>query len=196
MRIESIITYISAIVWLFPPIRQYKTKYFLFFLILALKNSFNEAALHMNFSNPLTIDLIAAYLILASLVWRKISLKSLIIFLTGLLLLIIAGNYLTLFGIVSLKVILSSILVFIFSKDTILSFHKTAKINLFYLMLTFYEITIVIKFIDYITFAKIGVIYFNITTAFELLIGVFFIIYNSANSPSFKLFRSGIENLL
>lgn len=188
MVIPYIIYYISVIVWLFPPLRQYRTKYFSFFLILALSDPFSSFFYHLLKIYPIRIYLIITFLLIVSVTYKNKSVRQIVLFAVILAGLVITDFYLKAAYIYDLNIFLSGILVFLFVKETILSFNKNLTINLFYLVLTLYEISVVLKFLFNIYLTNKGIVYFYTTTAFEILIGIFFIFYNVLNSPNFKLF--------
>ncbi len=188
MVIPYIIYYISIIVWLFPPLRQYRTKYFPFFLILALSDPLIFIIYHFIKINPIRIYLITTFFLIISVTYNNKSAKQKILFTLILVFLAITDYYADVSYIYIFKIFLSGILVFLFVKETILFFNKNLTINLFYLILTLYEITIVLKFLFNVNQTHRGEVYFYITSAFELFIGIFFIIYNAQNSPKLKLF--------
>lgn len=183
-----LIFYIDVAVWLIAPFRQYKTKYFAFFMILAIIDPTYPLILLFKHVNPVRIYFIADYLMIISVLFRKWQFKTIIISSLALLMVIIADIYLPLENIYLIKMTFSCILGFIFIKDTMLTFHNTYKLNLFCVILVLYEITIVIKYLDFLSFLKTGITDFYVSTAFEILIGIFFCIYNVNNSPTFKLF--------
>lgn len=195
MLIAKFISYFSIIIWFLPPLRQRNTKYFTFFLILALADPVTIILMYATKIYSIKISLIITYILIVSVLQHKNNLKHLSVLLSILVLLFVVDIYFTINEIFLVKVFLSSALVFIFLKETILYLNKDLKINLFLLILTFYEITIVTKFIIYITQLNLGVIYFYITTAFEIFIGIFFIIYNVNNSPNLRLFRENLEDI-
>ncbi len=51
-------------------------------------------------------------------------------------------------------------------------------INFFYLVLAFYEFTVLLKFLNFLIELKVEAeTYFYITTGFELLVGIFFTMF-------------------
>jgi hypothetical protein len=59
---------------------------------------------------------------------------------------------------------------------------QTGNINLFYVVLILYMLTIILKYITVIFDLSTGVIYFYLTSAFQILIALFFILYNIKDS--------------
>ncbi|MGE5435591.1 MAG: hypothetical protein ACM3O3_00060 [Syntrophothermus sp.] len=64
---------------------------------------------------------------------------------------------------------------------------KEQKINYFYIVLVLYQLTVTLKFLIIILNVNTGPYFYFITTAFEILIGIYFIFFNNINSPSIRL---------
>lgn len=196
MNVTTVIYSLSIIVWLLPPIRQHATKYFLFFLILAVCDPLYLLMIQFVSINPIKIFLVTTMLLILSVTIRKYNMKTLSLTILLISILIVVDIFFSIKEIYFFKILLSSILVFLFAKETVLVFNKTLKINLFYLILTLYEISIVLKFLSFL-FHSINesIILFYITSAFEILIGVFFCICTVDKCPKFKLFpKSYLKN--
>lgn len=189
MIIPYIVVFLSILIWFFPPIRQYKTEYFLFFLILALADPVMQLLIKL-LSFPVTrTNLIITYLLILSLIDRNKLKKNWIIVLLFFSVLLALALNLSLEEVYRVKIVLSSIILFIILKDSLLYFNKKQTINLFYLVLIFYEITIIIKFIFVASRTHAGIVYFYTTSFFEIFIGLFFCFFNKKNSPNFKLMK-------
>jgi hypothetical protein len=61
------------------------------------------------------------------------------------------------------------------------------RINLYFPVLIFYEVTIVLKYVALGFNYSIGIYFYYLTTAFEMLICLYFIFYNLQNSPLIKV---------
>ncbi len=61
------------------------------------------------------------------------------------------------------------------------------KINFFYFVLALYEFSKIAKYIILAIELKTGIIYFNLTGLFEILIGLYFVFYNENNAAKFKM---------
>ena len=192
MIIPYIVAIFSILIWLFPPVRQYKTEYFLFFLILAVADPVMLLLTKFLLFQVTRTNLIITYLLILSLLNRNRVKKNWIIALIFLLVLLTAAIDLTLEDVYRIKIILSSIILFIILKDSLLDFNKKHTIQLFYLVFILYEITIIIKFIFAATRTHTGTVYFYTTGFFEIFIGLFFCFFNKKNSPSFKLIKEPI----
>lgn len=87
----------------------------------------------------------------------------------------------------SLIIAFSRFIIFlIFIKITIHSVAATSKLNIFYLMIILEEITLVLKISAGALFSTTGIQFFIVTTAFQILIGIFFIVFRE-DSPSLQI---------
>ena len=91
-------------------------------------------------------------------------------------------------------IVLNLIIFIIFLSKAIFEVYKEDIINIFYFVICVYEISVIMKYILFITDVKTGVIFFYLTSAFEILIGIYFILYNEKNSPKIKLNMSAQKN--
>jgi hypothetical protein len=189
MIIPYILLFTSILIWLFPPFRQYKTQYFLFFLILALADPVMFLLLKLLSVEVTRTNLIITFFMILSLIDSNKLKKGWIFVFLFLLILLTAASRLPLKEVYQLKIILSCIILFFIVKDSLLYLNKHQTINLFYLVLILYEITIVIKFIYTASRTHTGSIYFYTTGFFEIFIGIFFCFYNMKNSPEYRLIR-------
>ena len=185
--IVKIISTLSTIFWLFPPLRQYKGKYFFYFLILALEDIvayFLIIALKYNY---LQVYNIVNILLLCSLIDKKIIKKYwyMIVFTTLLFLEINSlPNYKI---IISSMIVIHLIILYIFFKTTAIEYNKRNYLNTGHFVLILYEITILLKFLILLgSFAK-GEVFFYLTTAFEIMVAIFFTVYKVEESPAIKL---------
>ena len=192
MTIPYILFFISILIWFFPPFRQYKTEYFLFFLILALADPVGALLNIFLAVKPIHENLVITFLLILSLINRRKLKKNWIIITLSFLILLTAIIILPFNTMYVIKILLSSIVLFIILKNSLLYFNKNQTINLFFLILILYEITIIIKFIYTASRTHTGLVYFYTTSFFEFFIGIFFSFYNKENSPNFKLIKEEI----
>ena len=189
MIIPYIVFISSILIWFFPPFRQYKTEYFLFFLFLALAD---PIVLLLNIFlavEPIYEYLVISFLLILALINRRKLKKNWIIIILSFLILLTAIITLPLKTMSEITILLSSIVLFIILKNSLLYFNENHTINLFFLILILYEITIIIKFIYTTSRTHSGTVYFYTISFFEVFIGIFFSFYNKENSPKFKLIK-------
>lgn len=186
MELIKYITYLSSVVWLLAPIRQYKTRFFLFFLLLGLYDPIFIPAYYL-----FKVDISLLYLVGTSLLlypaffYIKDDTKFVITFFFLTVSLIVAIYFPA--NAIILQIIMHLIIFFSFLKVFIVSFSETRKISLFLLLLLSYEFSLLLKFFMYITEFEMGMIYFHITTAIQIIIGLFFLFVNEKNSPAIKI---------
>lgn len=182
MRLYHVLLYISIIVWIFPAIRQYKSNLFYYFFILAVTDPFNQ--LWFIFTKPSPNAYI--YCISSLLLYYSIDLRNqrksdnwvskLTLILTFIAALLLTTNYHL------ITAVLHVIILFKFIKIITVKLYNENKLNLFYLTLILYELTIVLKMSLIIVITETGIVFFHLTLVFEMLIAVFFIIFREDDS--------------
>jgi len=172
----NILTYLSVFIWLLPPVRQHKHFLFKYFLILGISDIiilFFYDILQTPFPN---IYIIVSYILFVALQKNKYLEKKRILFI-GLGLIVIClsffrigkNPYIYLIAILHLLIIIRILFLFVMFVA-----HKQ-EINFFYLVLAFYEFTILLKFLNFLFPLNVEAqTYFYITTGFELLVGIFY----------------------
>ncbi len=187
MLVAKIIVNVSMLIWVLTPVRQYGGRYFLFFLISALLDPMimlMHFFIHVVFFR---IYSVADFIMLITIIDFKkvVQFKYYIIALLAIT--IYLADNLTMTEIPWVIVIENIVTLYLFLKITLLYIDKRKEINIFHVVMDLYLFTLAIKFIAWVIDIRFGVLYFYITTAFEILIGIFFIFYNDNNSPKLKL---------
>jgi hypothetical protein len=177
-----IIVYISTIVWLVPPIRQYKSYFFGYFLFLASADIVVMGH-NRDFSlNPIQVYSIVCGLQLITLLTTKFSEKKSLLFITAVSLsCIVSFMFPWEYAPIHLELVSLLILVMIFRR-TFLFTARTGKINLFHMVFILYQASLFFKFLFALTNLNLGIPYFLATTSFEIFIGIFFIFYREDSS--------------
>lgn len=185
LKITYYLGYFSLILWAIAALRQYGTKYFFYFLAWASAdiatvpvrlifhsgtNFFYAPFSFLALIALLEISFIKKYWIVITIIFLAICIISLDNNVTGIPDIQMLG--------ISVSIIHFLILI-VFLKELIIPFVKENLVNIFLIALIFYEITIIAKFLDYITGFTNGYFYYIITTSFELILGLFFIIFKS-----------------
>jgi len=180
MYLASIIVYISSIAWIFPIFRQYNTKMFYFFLVLGLSDPINILCIWVLNTKPGLIYSIAALQLFYSLNLRdrkeiRLSYADLLFVVLFLLMIIFISElfYLT----TAIHILILARIVQI----VIMPLHQRSELNIFYLVLLFYEITVLIKLSVYLSGTDAGILFAYITIAFQILIAVFFTVFKENN---------------
>ena len=179
MIIPKIIWFLNIAAWLLPPFRQKGCKYFVYFLILALSDPVFQIIDMVRNSDSTSYYLVVSTLILITL-FKK---KSLLLLMIPILFLSI---YLSNPEIRIFTFLVHFIILLYFLKEFIIILGQESKILIFNLMLVLYEASVLFKF-GATYFEIAGYLFFYLTTAFEILIAIFFTVYNEKNSPVIKL---------
>jgi hypothetical protein len=169
---------IGMLVWLFPPIRQYGTRFFIFFLMLGFADI--TGALYTKYFQGSNLLI---YIIITAVAYFSIhNIKHLKKYFFYYAFMVIAA-----FGIFfrmpdmitgSLIILAFHILIMLtLFKDLLNDFFNIRSLNLFLAVLIFYEITTVTKLATLLTGSYNNYIYFGTTTAIQILLGIFFSIF-------------------
>ena len=191
MTVYQIILTLNIFVWFFPPIKQYGGKYFYYFLILALSDPLNIAirqVFHFTFYLHLILDL---FLILSLFDFRM--LKNIPFVILLILFSVGANIFLTPDSVAVLMIICDLIILTIFLKRAVLYLRDYGNINLFFFVLILYETSTISKYLILLFELPVKIIYFNLTTAFEILIALYFTFYTTDNSPKIP-FHTELKN--
>lgn len=193
MSVPYFISTVGNIAWLFIPLRQKGTTYFYYFLVLAISCVFSFID-RFFLIHPARIYLgVFFFLIISLFNFKKI--PNYVLFLIGVLIISIILPFLLSIRIITVCLIIQhAIIFFIILKRTILYSYREERINLFQFILLLYEITLVTRFMVVLHNIKTSIIYFYLTAAFGILIGIFFLFYNVENSPEFRLTSKDIAN--
>jgi hypothetical protein len=182
--ISKILFFSSVAVWLLPPFKQYGTKLFYYFLLLAI---FDPLAIIINSltRNPLPIhyNIIACYVLIVSLLDKKVIKEQKYILIVGFLFILLVFLLQTTHTqrfIVLLALQLFILAVFI--KTFIISYVFDKKILIFYLILIFYQLTIVSKYFNVLIGFADATAFFIITSIVQIIFGLFFSIYREDNT--------------
>jgi len=172
----NILTYFSAFIWLLPPVRQYKNFLFKYFLILGIADLvglFFYKILQTPFPDLYIIVSFISFIALQKNEYLKE--KKLLFIGLGLIVFFLSfyriekNQYLFLIAFVHLMIIFRILYLFV------MVVAERQAINYFYLVLAFYEFTVLLKFLNFLfEFNVDAQTYFYITTIFELLVGIFF----------------------
>ena len=189
MNIFDQLIYIGVVVWAIIPLRQYKQKYFLYFLFIAYADVITVFARFFFHSRTNFFFPTFSFLALCSLLDYKTIKKHGIILILLFFITCLIGLDNNTFGIAGYRMmatsvsIIHSFILFIFLRLFVTTFYKKQNpFNIFLLILIFSEIMYVVKFLNYLTGFTNDYLYFNLTTSFGILFGIFFIIFKSDDS--------------
>ncbi len=177
---SKFLIYLSIIVWLIPPFRQFRKSKFYFFLILALMDPIALIYFEI-FKNTISIEyyLICAYLLLTSILWNKNSSKFSYLFILGglcleLLLLVLNLNIKE--GLL-LIIFIQLVILFTFLKAFVVDYAANSKFNFFYITLIFYTLTVITKLFIVLIGLADATAFFHFTTIAQIFLGFYFSIY-------------------
>lgn len=177
-----IIVYLSALFWIFPAIRNYKTNLFLYFFILAISDPIVIAASYIIPMFGLRIYLLFSLLSIASL-RNLFSSKTLYLRILILLLLIGVTAAFTSITVAYIAIIIDHIcVVFIFLVLLLSYVSLNSKVKGYHIILLLYEISIILKVLFVVLHVELSLSYFYTTSIFEMLIAVFFSIYKETDN--------------
>lgn len=185
MSIERFIAYLSIFGWLFTPIRNFGTRYFIYFLVLAFEDPANIIILsNLHISHAKVLPLFTL-LLLYSLVEKKHKMLLVICAIVFLILTLFwdFGNQTT----ILLNGVLHIFILGIFISDFLSYFDVNLSINLFLVLLISYEFIGISKNLLWILDLSKGIVIFYIGAFLQIFLGIAFTIWNVNNSPKFKI---------
>lgn len=186
MEISRIIAQISEIIWILPILRQSKTKWFIFFLVLGILDPLTHLLRFVFIYNGNLQYILGTLLLYLSLyaVMGKKPKESDYLFVALLLI--------TWFLIPVKLMIILIIHLFIFYKIlsfTIIEAHSNDRLNVPLLVLIFYELSILIKFLPYLIKIPASDIPFFFMLFFEMGVALFFTFFRIDNPRLLINFR-------
>lgn len=172
----NILTYFSVFIWLLPPVRQYKNFLFKYFLILGIADLIGLFFFKILQTPFPDIYIIVSFLLFVALQKNEYLKKKKIIFIClGLMIILISffriekNPYIFLIAFLHLVIIFRILYLFV------MVVAQKQTINFFYLVLAFYEFTVLLKFLNFLFPLNVEAqAYFYVTTIFELVVGIFY----------------------
>jgi hypothetical protein len=186
MELLRYIGYLSLIIWVLIPIRQFGTRFFLFFLILGLLD-LTAFVLLIIFKINFELN----YLVGTSLLLYPLLTDLKNVYRFGVVSILVVAAFI-IFYYTSISPILFQMVIHLailiyFLKVLVLYYELNRKVLLFHLFLLAYEFSLILKFFVFWHELNLGLIYFYLTTIFQILIGIFFLFINEKNSPMIKV---------
>ncbi|MGE5496681.1 MAG: hypothetical protein ACM3Q2_01310 [Syntrophothermus sp.] len=173
MIIPKLIIYLSTFIWVFPPLKQFRGRFFYYFLILGIAD---PAAMAMHY---LKIDL-ALHLYVISSAGMLLCLPRTNKYLRPsywipiIILLFILVCILPVMDLMIIIGIIHILILFALLKYAVNYIFINGKVQLFHLLLITYETSIMLKFINTIFAWGTGKIEFFFITGFQILLGIMF----------------------
>lgn len=171
----KLLFYLGMIVWCLPPIRQHKSFFFDFFLIMAVIDPISLVYLLITKTSiPSWIYVFFIYLLILS-VFKEADLKKYkYVWFSIPLVFLLSVQYQTKFSYNVIYIFENTVLLLVFLKFFIENYVIKKKMNYFYLMLVLYSIMNILKFFNLIIGFSNAVTVFVITTIFQITFGFFF----------------------
>jgi hypothetical protein len=178
----KIIVYISIIVWLFPPIRQYKSYFFKYFLFLASLDLISFGLYKYTHLQSIQVYALVSGILPITLLTTKIFEKKNMLLLMALSISSLAGLvFYWEYAAIHIEITVL-IIIIIITRRTFLNTSRTGKINLFHMIFILYQVSLFLKMFLTSAHVGIGITYWSATNVFEIFIAIFFIIYRE-DSP-------------
>lgn len=189
MEIFYTLWIVSILIWIVPPVRQFKNRYFYFFLVLSLSGIISYFLRKVFFSTSNFPFLLSAFLQIVALQntsfrkrYNRYQLPIMFLFLVAVV--IINNRMFELYMITFLHVIILFYIISHFFYHNI----RSKELNLFFIVLVLYQTLSVFKFINVVVLVYDSAFFFIVTFSFQILIGLFFCFVRPDNPKfSFKL---------
>lgn len=177
--------YISVFFWLFPPIRQFGGNYFFYFLILALSDPINMLFVGVFHFPQTIIHPIAGVFLIYTINTKEINFRKYwyihLFFIVALIV-----SIFTLENRFILFIALHLIVLIRFIKLATLSLFNKNTLNIYYIVLCFYELLTVIDAVVFSSNIEMKIVFFYTSLLLQTLIAVFFTIFRE-DSSSLKI---------
>lgn len=180
MQLIPIIVYLSHIIWSFPPFRQYKGKFFNYFLIIAMGDPIGTFLIRVGYKNnhPVYALIAAASLLFVLSLIKNISLIPALSF----ILFTLAAGILMPFAEVNLMTAaILMVLIYYFIRYMIIFIGKHGRVSLFHFLFLLYNASLVFKLVNFTLEIQKGGLYFYSTTIFDIILGILFCIFREEN---------------
>lgn len=183
MPYQKVVEYLILLVFFIIPFRQYKTNYFYYFLVLGLSEIASYLSLNFFNLSPIYPYILVSYLLFISVIPRNMVKAIWYLVLLGAILFSFIPRMLHNYEVNYWIFISLHILIILrISYLTLGALIKERKISLFLIVLIFYELTVLTKFMNVFANVVNAQNNFLITTGLEIFIGLFFIVYREDNA--------------
>jgi hypothetical protein len=181
----KILYFTGVVFWLVPPIRQFRTPLFYFFLVLVLGDTISLGyGSILGKSIPLAYYVVFSFLLIISLIDKVIVKRNKYLILAIGVILVIGlfivrletSYYFILFA------LLHSIIFIMILKLFIMSYVNYSRINFFLLMLLFYQTTVLFKLLNMAIGFADATAFFVITGIAQIIFGLYFSIVRADRS--------------
>lgn len=189
MQLAIFIAEIQTFIWLLPPLRQYRSRFFWFFLNLALSDAIVALAFDVFDIKfyPQYLYTVFAPLLFFAVLYHSVRFSLYVPVITT----VVLSGILYIFGsLISyleyICIIIHLMIIYLLVKETIISLSQTRSFNVFILVLSLYELSQALKWYQFAMRTRTGFVFFYITTVFEILLAIFFTVFRP-DSPSMTI---------
>ena len=183
-----LISYLSNVFWFLIPIKQYKTRYFNYFVSISILIISAEIIRFMGSSSNLSLLVLSAistYFLHNKELLKKNKIKLMLVVLLVSIFSIfidnkIFDNWLLLF----IHLIALLLIIINFFNYSIIN----KSVTLFYLIFLFNQLLNVLRFINVVSYTQTGFFYFYASLLIQVFIGIFFLFVNE-DTNKFILYR-------
>lgn len=191
---SRVLVIIGVLVWLIPPIRQYKTRYFWFFLTLGLADPIAIIAgktFHLVFAQLyVPLDILFFFSVIE---YKKITFYKILFYIVIVGLGFYSFIHFWEYGSFFFTAILFLVLVILIRQSFLFVIEKGC-INIFHVVLIFYQALNVFKSLSLLIYFSTGVWFFFMSTTIQIFIGVFFALYRE-DDPRFLIRVMGAKQV-
>lgn len=165
--------YISLFVWLLPPLKQFRGRFFYYFLLQAISDPL--VLILFMFKIPNLPIYLVKNLLLILLLWKPNEAVKKLLYVIPFLILVYITASMIHYTIINFIIAAAHvfILYFIFKLATA-DVIDLNKLKVFYIVIILYELSAILKHLFIIYSIHTGSVYYYLTTAFEILLGLFF----------------------
>lgn len=186
MNIAIYITSVLYLIWLIIPLRQAKTHYFFYFLVLSVLSAVMLLDYFLLIHPAYFYPAAFSFLIISLFNFKKIPYY--IFFLSAVLAVSILLPFVLSIQTITIILVIQNVIIFIIIlKRAIVYSSTTSKLNIFHFVLLLYQVTLITRFIVVIGEIRTGIIFFYLSAAFGIFIGIYFLFYNEKNSHQVSL---------
>lgn len=174
MNVIKLIQFVSYTIWALPPFRQYKGKFFYYFLFVAISDPFSM--LIHSYLRPVPSNISFVLALFGSLV-SIISINKRIrwtLVISVLVAVLTLGFSLPNWDIAYILCVLLFLILYYSTRHIAVFALKNRYMSFFHFLFLIYNASLLIKLINAMVDPYMGAVYFYSTTIFELILGILF----------------------
>lgn len=167
---------ISIFFWLLPPIRQFKGRFFYYFLVMALSDPINIFCFQVLKTPQYLIHSVAGLFLIFSLIFLSDGVRKRLFIISALVFGFFIGMILLpdfVYLLLSMHIVIFLILI----KIAVMPVYQKNIVNIFYFALLFYELSLVLNISLILGSGDIRIILYFSTLSFQILMAIFFTIF-------------------